>query len=193
MPEFVGPLREIRRSISQVAGAVASAAVMAGAESITDETATDEVAQYVKAAMKRMDGLLGAEASERIMVSCGRNCATVHSGPVDAAAARRGEHASFDEFLEAEELKPPRGMVVERSGEEVLFGYNPRHWRMRCLCGLVRGLPNGETMAESYCNCSKGFVEKYWETVYGGPVEVEIIETAISGSDVCRFKISFTG
>jgi len=55
---------------------------------------------------------------------------------------------------------------------------------MRCYCGLFRELPTEET-----CNCSKGFVEKYWEAVLQKPVKVDLLQSAISGAKECKFAI----
>ena len=82
---------------------------------------------------------------------------------------------------------------MERDDEAVVFGYTPQTFGrgMRCYCSLVNGLPMGETMSETYCLCSRGFVEAYWEAVSGGRVEIELLESAVSGSEVCRFRVSF--
>jgi predicted hydrocarbon binding protein len=60
---------------------------------------------------------------------------------------------------------------------------------MRCYCGLLRALPEGETVSKTYCNCSKGFVEKYWEAVLQKPVKVDVLQSAVSGASECKFAI----
>lgn len=145
----------------------------------------------MKAAMERMDGLLDQETRGRIMGGCGRNCADhSHAGPVAGALKRRSRYETLEEFLDAEERSPPRGMLVERDGAAVIFGYTPAAYGVRCYCGLVQGLPQGEVMSGTYCGCSVGFVERYWEQVLGRQVKVELLESAVTGSNVCRFRVT---
>ncbi|MDI6869653.1 MAG: hypothetical protein QMD88_08800 [Coprothermobacterota bacterium] len=62
---------------------------------------------------------------------------------------------------------------------------------MKCYCSLVNDLPKGENISITYCNCSRGFVKNFWESVLGKPVMVDLICSAISGEEECRFAIHF--
>ena len=53
----------------------------------------------------------------------------------------------------------------------------------------MRGLPEDKTVSLTYCQCSRGLVEKTWELILGRPVQVEILESAISGATECKFVI----
>ena len=95
-------------------------------------------------------------------------------------------------LLKAAEIqKPPKGMRFEREGNVLIQYYTPRTFGggMRCYCSLIRGLPENETAPITYCQCSRGFVQKYWEGILGRPVQVELGDTAISGANECRFTI----
>jgi len=193
MSDYVGPLKELDRRIRETAGDEAADAIMLGLGDVRNSWSKDRVARWVKAAMARMDETLDDEAATEIMVACGRNCAAHHGTPIRQAVKRREKHDRFDGFLDSMTAEPPRGMQVERDDEAVIFGYTPQTFGrdMRCYCSLVNGLPMDETMSKTYCLCSRGFVEAYWEAVSSGPVEVELLESAVSGSDVCRFRVSF--
>ena len=193
MPDYVGPLRELDRRIRETVGDEAADAVMLGLGDVRNSWSKDRVAHWVKEAMARLDETLGEGAKTEIMVACGRNCAAHHAAPIRQAVKRREKHEGFDGFLDSMSAEPPRGMHLERDDGAVIFGYTPQTFGggMRCYCSLVNGLPVDETMSETYCLCSRGFVEAYWEAVSGGRVEVELLESAVSGSDICRFKVSF--
>jgi hypothetical protein len=45
-------------------------------------------------------------------------------------------------------------------------------------------------MSRTYCHCSKAFVRTLWEAVMGRPVSIELLESAVSGSGECRFRIT---
>ena len=61
---------------------------------------------------------------------------------------------------------------------------------MRCYCALVKDLPAGEAISQTYCHCSKAFVKTLWEAVLGKPVSVDLLESAVSGASDCRFRIT---
>jgi predicted hydrocarbon binding protein len=54
---------------------------------------------------------------------------------------------------------------------------------------LFRQLPTEDNVSITYCNCSRGFVEKYWEAVLQKPVKVDLLKSAISGAEECTFAI----
>jgi predicted hydrocarbon binding protein len=193
MPDYVGPLTELDRRIRETVGDEAADTIMMGLGDVKNSWKKDRVAHWVKAAMARMDETLDDEVKEEIMVACGHNCAARHGAPIRQAVKRREKHEGFYDFLDAMAAEPPKGMQVERDGDAVVFGYTPQTFGggMRCYCSLVNGLPMDETMSETYCLCSRGFVEAYWEAVSGGRVDVELLESAVSGSDVCRFRVRF--
>jgi predicted hydrocarbon binding protein len=193
MPDYVGPLTELDRRIRETVGDEAADTIMMGLGDVKNSWKKDRVAHWVKAAMARMDETLDDEVKEEIMVACGHNCAAHHGAPIRRAVKRREKHEGFYDFLDAMAAEPPKGMQVERDGDAVVFGYTPQTFGggMRCYCSLVNGLPMDETMSETYCLCSRGFVEAYWEAVSGGRVDVELLESAVSGSDVCRFRVRF--
>jgi len=60
---------------------------------------------------------------------------------------------------------------------------------MRCYCSLLRGLPADEKISRTYCHCAKGFVRKFWEEVLERPVTVDLVQSAVSGANECKFAI----
>lgn len=40
-----------------------------------------------------------------------------------------------------------------------------------------------------FCNCSAGYYKAYWEIVLGQPVEVEVLESLLTGAPSCRFAV----
>jgi hypothetical protein len=186
-----GMLQQIEGCIEQFAGKAVAQEVMAGSEEITEKTDKRKTARWVKEAMQRLDAAVDEKTSAQIMQTCGYNCAKKNHKVIERAVARRKKYGSIDEFLEAEQQRPMKGTKLRREGNILYQYYTPQAFTrpMRCYCGLFRELPKEETVSISYCNCSKGFVEKYWEAVLEKPVEVDILESAISGAKECKFSI----
>ena len=183
-------VEEIGRNLDRFAGETLRKKVMEGSEKIA--TASDkDVAEWVKSAMDRLDALVDEKTRIQVMENCGYNCATVNKSHIERGKARRKKYKSTDEFLEAEQRKPIRGTRLVREGDVLYQFYTPSLFTrpVRCYCGLLRGLPANENVSPTYCHCSKGFVKKFWESVLERPVEVELIQSAVSGSQECKFAI----
>lgn len=186
-----GQIYEIGGTIEHLAGQEVFSGVMEGSEQVTASSNPEKVALWVKDAMDRLDALTDKALREEIMLACGYDCILVNKRPLDAAKARCRKYPTEQAFMEAEIQKPPRGFRFERDGDILVQYYTPRSFGsgMRCFCGLMKGLPEGITASKTYCQCSLGFVQKYWEGILGRSVAVEIKETAISGADECKFLI----
>jgi hypothetical protein len=177
--------------VGAAAGESTRREVMAGSERLGKKSSPEEVALWVKGAIHRLDEQAGAETGARIMQSCGESCARVNRVVVERARARRLKFANEAEFLAAELRRPPAGTRLELEGEVLYQVYTPQAFTrpMRCYCGLLRGLPAGEQVSPTYCNCSRAFVKALWEGALGRPVSVELLASAVTGSSECRFRI----
>jgi predicted hydrocarbon binding protein len=184
-------LVSIEKNVEGLAGKAMSKKVMEDSDVITEKTDKTKVAEWVRGAMERLDALVGEETRIRIMENCGRDCAHVNKRVIDRAKLRRKKFNSADEFLEAEQKKPMAGTRLVREDNVLYQFYTPKTFirPMRCYCGLLRGLPDRETVSKTYCHCAKGFVKKFWESVLERPVKVELMKSAVSGANECKFAI----
>jgi hypothetical protein len=179
------------QEVEAAAGAETRQRVMAGSEALSGKTGTVEIALWVRDAIDRLDAETPPEVRNRIMETCGRNCILVNQAVITRGQARRAKFADEAAFLAAEIRKPQAGTRLERQGNLLVQTYTPRSFShpMRCYCGLLRDLPAGKHVSATYCHCSQAFVQAYWSGVLGRDVKVDILETAVTGSDVCRFRI----
>jgi len=188
---IAGQIYEIGGEVKRLAGPEIYSSVMEGSKQMAANSNPEKAALWVKGAMERLDALASESTREEIMLACGYNCILVNKRPLEAAKSRRRKFPTEEAFLEAEMQKSPRGFRFEHDGDILVQFYTPRSFGsgMRCFCSLTKGLPEGLTASRTYCQCSRGFVQKYWEGILGRPVMVELKETAISGADECRFLI----
>jgi len=150
-------------------------------------------AQWVKEVITRLDGFADEVTCAEIMHGNGVNCANHNVSVVKAAIKRRDKYDSLEAFIDAEIKKPQKGTSLERDGEDLILSYLPSKYShpMRCFCGLVKSLPEDETLSPTYCLCSVGFVQTWWSAVIGKSVKVQLLESALTGSDKCRFRIKY--
>ncbi|HWQ21355.1 MAG TPA: hypothetical protein VN478_01350 [Clostridia bacterium] len=61
-----------------------------------------------------------------------------------------------------------------------------------CHCPLARSSISAGRQAVSplFCYCSAGYEKLPFEAIFGEPVQVEVLESALGGSDHCRFAIT---
>jgi hypothetical protein len=191
MPRYDVEIRAIGENVERLAGEDVRKRVMEGSEQITDSSSPAEVAMWVKGAMERLDNLVDEQTRSQAMLNCGYRCIAAHKSVTTKMRARRAQYQTLDEFLQAEERNPSRGARLTREGSIVYQFYTPRSMArpVRCYCPLLRGLPNDETVSLTYCQCSRGFVEKVWEKVLGRPVWVELVESCAAGAPECKFAI----
>lgn len=65
-----------------------------------------------------------------------------------------------------------------------------RRRALYCHCPRVRDvLRSGGTLPEVYCACGAGFYQAIWEEITQAPVEVEVLESVLTGGEVCRVGI----
>jgi hypothetical protein len=185
-----GMIEEFGRRVEESAGPDVRRQVMTGSARVT--SGLEPTSLWVKGAVERLERLAGERTAVTVMEACGVNCARINHGVVARAKARRSRHADEEAFLAAEARHPQRGTRLERHGDILYQTYTPRTYTypMRCYCALLSDLPPSETVPRAYCHCSKAFVRSYWEEVLGRPVKVEILESAVGGSAVCRFRIT---
>ncbi len=187
----LGALNAMEKCLEEVAGKSVTSKIMENSEQITEKTDKKKIAEWTKNAVERLDALVDEKTRVQVMQNCGYNCAEKNHKMIERAVARRKKYSSTDDFLAAEQQKPMRGTKIERKGNTIYQYYTPKTFTrpMRCYCSLFRGLPADQKVSLTFCNCSKGFVEKYWQEILQKPVKVDLLQSAISGAEECKFAI----
>lgn len=191
MPDKLGQVDVLGVHVERLAGREAAEKVMEERERLKPSVKDDALAAWVKGAVDRMDATLPEATRNEVMESCGRNCSEANRRVIDAGIAKRRKAGTEDAFIDAEVKASKASVRIER-GDGVLYQvYTPRGFGkgLRCFCALARGLPEGEKMSPTYCRCGEEFARNYWRSVLGRPVKVKLLESGLTGSDVCRFEV----
>jgi hypothetical protein len=60
-----------------------------------------------------------------------------------------------------------------------------------CHCPRVRdAVGRGDELPEIYCYCGAGFYKNIWETILQEEMKVEVLESVLTGGDVCRVAVN---
>jgi len=186
-------IKEFEGNIKAIAGEAAAKKVMEGAAVLKPSTSKKKLAEWMKSAIERLDSIVPEKQRIGIMEACGQNCAKINQQAVMRFKKRRQKYPTIEAFLEAEEIQPMSGTKLKREGNAFIQIYTPLSFThpMRCYCNLVNGLPANQTMSRTYCHCSKALVKRMWEEALEKPVQVDLLQSAISGDTECHFKITF--
>jgi hypothetical protein len=184
-------IRELGEQIEKIAGKKVRDKVMEGSEEAAKLSDRKKIASWVKEAIDRLDACTTPEKCRQIMAACGHTCIAHNNRMTQAIKARRRKYKTEEEFLKAESKRPAKFTRIELQGKTLAQYYTPHTYSTprRCFCGLMFALPEEVIASPTYCQCSRGFVEKYWEAALGRPVKVEVAYTALTGGDECKFII----
>jgi hypothetical protein len=81
---------------------------------------------------------------------------------------------------------PKSGYLIEYMNET-----DPERRRQYyCHCPRIREvLQTLETISPTYCYCGAGFYKGIWEEILQRHVEVEVLETVLTGGEVCKIAV----
>ena len=130
--------------------------------------------------MSKMEGDQGCKAIE----NCGRECLQ-----------------SSDSFREIEKL---RNEIKDKNNMDLLFNtYKEKIYKNSptlykdngniyleyhtCGCGMVT---NGGITDPFLCNCTVGYTKQIFETLFGQPVNVQLLKSILNGDSICKQIIS---
>jgi len=186
-------IKSLGENVDRFAGKAVKVKVMAGSEKLDTKSEPAEIAAWMKGAMDRLDKLVSKDTRAEIRKACGRGCAAANKGTIERARDKRRRFSSLDDYFAAELRKPLTGTRLEKKGNALTWFFTPRTFNppMKCFCGLMKGLPEDEDISKTYCLCSRGFVERYWESVLDKPVKVELLESCLTGARECKFSVRF--
>lgn len=133
-------------------------------------------AKYVKSILNE----LGNNMGEKVMKPCGHLC--ISNRTINEAKKLFERTKNVEEFLDLMNEKHIGGGELHMDSGNIIGIYN------KCYCGMAK---NVEDMPASYCNCSAGWFEKLFSSVFNKTVKVTKLHTILEGADKYVFKIEF--
>ena len=130
---------------------------------------------WILSLMKNMEEQFLPDLRIRLMESCGRDCARRSS--IYPTKTEGNDPVSFantlKRYIGKENVTIEDGMI--------------RLQYDTCFCPLVSKGP--DSLPESYCHCSVGWLKEMFEKASGEPVGVELIQSIKRGAPSCQFII----
>jgi len=139
---------------------------------------------HTKAWLRGLMATLTARQGVDILKACGRACADSYGVQETVAQVLAGleNPDDIDALLQAMNQREIAGGRLRREGDVIIGSYD------RCYCPL-----RGQGLMESpfFCNCTRGFADRVFETALRRPVKVELRKAIGWGDDECEFVVRF--
>ena len=152
--------------------------VMQDVEQFESTSNRSEKAEWIKGAIKRLEHQVSKEKKIKIMENRGRDC----FGPKHSEHAKQlmNKSKSIEEFLN----KWSRGGVsfILKDKSTIIGEYN------KCYCSLVNQIKK-PFPTKTFCYCGVGYIKQLFESAFEKPVEVELVQSVITGAKTCKFII----
>lgn len=142
-----------------------------------------EESQKVEDLMVALEVKVGKDAAVKIMRECGRKCYDSIGYLQKSAEELKNKNAkSLDEHVKNLNKKFGGTSTVSLAGDNAII-----YEQHKCYC-MVK---NAEKTFENgnYCQCGVGCRQKFFEAVFGKPVEAELVESIANGGETCKFKL----
>jgi hypothetical protein len=128
------------------------------------------------------DALVEEPVRFAVMNACGRSCyGSQPNKPVEKPGL-----AAVDGVIAWSNQKAGR-VIAKRDGNTVQFAFAFQASTASCGCPLVKGVKDG--ISTTYCQCSVGYTQAFFERLSGKPVSVVLEESVFAGAPLCRFRV----
>ena len=139
-----------------------------------------EKAEWIKKAIKKLEREVGKAKSVKIMENCGRDCCRDCRREHAKFKTLMSESKSIEEFLNKVSMG---GINYKLKDKNTIIGeYN------KCYCSLVKQTKK-PFQNKIYCQCGVGHIKQLFESALKKPVEVEFVQSVITGAKSCKFLI----
>jgi predicted hydrocarbon binding protein len=161
-------MEKFRTYLNETVGEEIRKVVIQGGEDLSAESSRLEVIEWTRQAMERLDSLVDEKTCRSILSACACQYPKANLQEIKAVYAATKDidrvHAMFQDQFESF-LRNTIGVSEEMLVEIV------------------------EMVSTTYCYCGAGFYKGIWEEILQRPVEVEVLESVLSGGEVCKIII----
>lgn len=184
--------------------------VMTGSEGLTGESSLEELALWMKDAVDRLCALVDEDTAKRILTY--NACRFIEEtflgdtvGELARLKALYEKNGDIDEIIrEMDKDLSFNGKSMfpkfERKGNVLYNTKNPcqpeefagakdsyEKQLYYCFCPFAKA--TREDFPPVYCNCGAGFCKFIWEEIVEREVNIEVIESILTGGERCTFAV----
>ena len=140
-----------------------------------------EKAEWIKKMIQRLENQIEINKCIEIMESCGNKCCGLSTRK--QAKKLMEESNSLAEFIDKLNAKGIGGGRLQLEDKKTIKGgYD------RCYSGQVKQTKE-PFPTNTYCQCSVGWYKQFFQSVFQKDIEVELMQSIITGAKTCEFII----
>lgn len=141
-----------------------------------------DIMQWINVVLAEINEL-DSEQGIKILEKCGRGCAKSHGLPEEAQKIRsevddKNNYELLFKMYKERVYNTPR---LYKEGNVIYLEYH------ECGCPLVN---SGEINNSFFCNCTRGYTKERFETLFGKPLKVELLQSMLKGDKICKQAIT---
>jgi effector-binding domain-containing protein len=198
-----GWTERLATGVVEVLGEEACQHVMQGIETITIDSSAETYRTWIHQAMSRIDLLIDDPGQKYRIVSCAAHVFPQYR--IDHLKDIYEQRHEIDDVLTEMYTDPDWYEDPVRKGNQLFMrkipydvaayekAISPAERRQAyCHCAIVRPflkyMPTG--ISPTFCWCGSGWYRRLWEGILGKPIQVDHVETLVTGGDCCRLIIT---
>ncbi len=144
-----------------------------------DKASPAKQASYVRLLLLNLQETRGKDVCATVMRPCGHICISNHTIK-QAQALYISCGGDMNLLLDKLNERNIGGGHLYLDDHRIMASYD------RCYCGIARA---AQDMPVVYCECSAGWYERLFSSVFEREVRVNILQTILAGQDKCAFEI----
>ena len=193
----------LSQGVATVLGEEARQHVMQGVETIRVDDSAEAYHQWIHSAMSRIDSLTGDPAQKYGIVSCAAHVFPQYR--IDHLKKIYQGKQDIDDVLREMYTDPDWYEDPVRKGNQLFMRkipYDPaalakattpaERRQAYCHCAIVRPYlkDSPAKISPTFCWCGSGWYRRLWESILEKPIQVDHVETLVTGGDCCRLVIT---
>ena len=175
-----GRAKKLADAIETVVSESAARRVLEGLRLPSAGTTARSKARWVRQVIERMDRDLPAAQRREIRTCC--SCRVTDK--MVRTHRKYWRDADGDLAAYAGKVRGGGWKSMKHTGGRTLeYSYDFKD----CICGLARG--TDEPISHTFCLCTAGHCERFFEAVFGVPARVTILKTHLRDGENCSFRV----
>ena len=191
------------RGAADVLGEAACRHVMRGSETIGVDDSAEKYHRWIHSAVHRLDSLTDDPLQKFKIVSCAAHVFPQYR--IDHLKEIYEQHQEIDDILKEMYTDPDWYEDPTRVGNQLFITKVPfdpvalaqaatpaERRQAYCHCAILKpylkDIPTD--ISPTFCWCGSGWYRRLWEGILGQPIQVEHIETLVTGGETCRLVIT---
>ena len=173
-------IHRVLESIKTNAGNEVYQSIIFACGTLDEKVTRGKQSDYLKCMLNELEKTCRAEVVINVMKPCGYQC--ISDNIIARARALYVKSSNLEDFMRLLNEQRIGGGKLHINDGKIIGIYE------KCYCGLARSVKG---LSPLYCNCSAGWYERLFSSIFEKKIKVKKVQTILDGSTMCVFEINF--